>query len=91
MPLDQALPRELLVLVIAQHMHERPDVKRLSLTSRFFFSLIRSPELVAALLWQRRGDYATFLAMDKTTWRCSGSSSRCSVPTSTCLNMVGGG
>ncbi len=64
MPLDQVLPRELLVLVIAHHMHEGSDVKRLSLTSRFFFGLVRSPELVAAWLWNRWGNVATFKAMD---------------------------
>ncbi len=64
-PLDQALPRELLVLTIAHHMHEGSDVKRLSLTSRFFFSLVRSTELVAAWLWQRRGNEAILMAMRK--------------------------
>ncbi len=64
LPLDQALPRELLVLMIAHHMHEGSDVKRLSLASRFFFSLVRSPELVAAWLWQRHGNDAMSMAMD---------------------------
>ncbi len=62
-PLDQALPRELLVLMIADHMLEKSGVKRLSLTSRSFFSLIRSPDLVAAWLWKRHGNDATFMAM----------------------------
>ncbi len=62
MSLDQALPRELLVLAIA-HLPERSDVKRLSFTSRFFFSLVRSPELVAAWLWQRKGNGAMRIAM----------------------------
>ncbi len=61
--LDQALPRELLVLMFADHMHEGSDVRRLSLTSRFFFSLVRSPDLVAAWLWQRRGNEAMSMAM----------------------------
>ncbi len=62
-PLDQALPRELLVLMIADHMHEKSDVKRLSLTSHSFFSLIRSPDLVAAWLWKQWGIKATLMAI----------------------------
>ncbi len=62
-PLDQALPRELLVLVIAHHMPQKSDVKRLSLTSRFFFSIVRSPDVVAAWLWQRHGSEAMRMAM----------------------------
>ncbi len=61
--LDQALPREMLMLIVADHMHDRSDVKRLSLTSRSFFRLISSPELVAAWLWERHGNTASFLAM----------------------------
>ncbi len=63
MPLDQALPRELLVLAIAHHLPQKSDVRRLSLTSRFFFSLVSSPELVAAWLWRRHGNDAMRIAM----------------------------
>ncbi len=62
-PSLEQLPRELLALLIANHMLEGSDVKRLSLTSRFFFSLVRSPEIVAAWLWQRHGNEALLLAM----------------------------
>ncbi len=63
LPLDQALPRELMVLIVADHMHDKSDVKRLSLTSRSFFRLVRSPELVAAWLWKRHGNFAMVMAM----------------------------
>ncbi len=62
--LDEALPREMLVLMIAQ-MTSNSDVKNLSLTSRFFFSLVRSPELIAAWLWERLGNSALIVAMVK--------------------------
>ncbi len=64
-PLLNQLPRELLVLTIAHHMHEGSDVMRLSLASRSFFGLVHSPELVAAWLWKRHGNEATFMAMQK--------------------------
>ncbi len=84
--LHQALPRDLLALTIAHHMPHKSDVKQLSLTCRSVFSLVRSPDLIAAWLWQQRGNDALFLAMlnnDMVTWRCSRSSSKFSMPTST--------
>ncbi len=63
-PSLEKLPRELLVLMIADHMHEASDVRQLSLTSRSFFCLIRSPDLVAAWLWKRWGKKAPFMAME---------------------------
>ncbi len=62
-PLDQAMPRELLVQMIADNLSQKSDVKRLSLTGRFFFGLVRSSELVAAWLWKREGNEAMRIAM----------------------------
>ncbi len=62
-PSLEKLQRELLMLMIADHMHEKSDGRQLSLTSRSFFSLVRSPDLVAAWLWKRHGIRAPFMAM----------------------------
>ncbi len=51
------------MLAIAHYMHEGSDVNNLSLTSRFFSSLVRSPDLVAAWLWERHGNEAMLMAM----------------------------
>ncbi len=40
-------------------------MKLLSLTSRSFFSLVRSPDLIAAWLWKQHGNDALLMAMRK--------------------------
>ncbi len=62
--LDDFLPREILVLIVYQ-LRQKSDVKHLSITSRFFFRLIRSPDLVAAWLWRQHRNAALFMSFEK--------------------------